>query len=170
MTTADDLSPFLEIFAARIRRQVEARREQDRLAIQRLELQAALRRYGAEGPNLARACRMDDPSKLEAATRATIAEKVSREARRQARFCRIRDARYDINRHIVVARLMRWLAGDGPWIRQPPGEADPKPVRRETANGRRDPSRASPNAGPSSHATRRHTPSLRRQNRHCPKV
>ena len=124
MTTADDLAPLLAIMSARIRRQVEARHEADRIVRERLELEAALRRYGAAGPTIAEACRADDAGRLDASIHATVSERVDREVRRQTRFRRSRDPRYDINRHIVVARLKRWLAGAGEWVRPSSFQAD----------------------------------------------
>ncbi|NDW04396.1 hypothetical protein [Jiella pacifica] len=149
MTTTDDLAPLLEIMSARIRRQVEARRELDRITRERLELQAALRRYGAAGPSIAEACGEDDAGRLEVSVRATVSERVSRELHRQTRLSRSRDPRYDINRHIVVARLTRWLAGNGSWIAATPGEAGPahdgrgttgKPHERPRRTGKDSPS------------------------------
>ena len=112
MNAADDLDPMLEIFAAGVRRQIEARREGDRVEVERLELWAALHRFGAVGPSVAEAATADDPARLQTEERTRLAESVGREIRRQTRFSRTRDPRYDINRHIVVARLCRWLAGN----------------------------------------------------------
>lgn len=142
MTTADHLAPLLEIMSARIRRQVEASRELDRIARERLELQAALRRYGAVGASIAEACRADDAARLDASVRATVSERVGREARRQTRLCRSRDPRYDINRHIVVTRLTRWLAGNARWIAVAPNESKLTHLKRRTSDFKRRPRQA----------------------------
>lgn len=136
MTATDDLAPFLDILAARIRRQMEARREDDRVAIERLELQAALRRFGATGPSVVEAARSDDPARLAAAERQRLSDRIDWENRRQTRFSRTRDPRYDINRHIVVTRLKRWLGGKAAWVR-PPAEVGAAGMRDQRRGQRR---------------------------------
>ncbi|MBO0905961.1 hypothetical protein [Jiella sonneratiae] len=135
---ADDLSPMLAILAARIRRHREARQASDLKETQRLELSAALRRFGAAGAGIAAACRDDDPSRLDPAERAAVALRVSRELHRQARFSRGGDPRYDINRHIVVARLARWLTTGERWLKPPDDPARRPSTAKPSRPGRQD--------------------------------
>ncbi|ORE98381.1 hypothetical protein [Aurantimonas sp. 22II-16-19i] len=162
MTATDDLAPLIEILAARIRRQVEEKRTSDRVAVRGLELHAALRRYGASGPSVAEAVRLDDAARLDPAERDGVVERVEREIGRQARFSRSRDPRYDINRHIVVTRLRRWLDGKAAWLQEPPAAATKKPAGRGKTRRRKG---ASADAG-----HRGALPQRRPPRRHATKV
>ena len=144
MQATDDLAPLIEILAAKIRRQVEEKRASDRVAVRGLELHAALRRYGASGPSVAEAVRLDDAARLDPAERGEVVERVEREIVRQARFSRSSDPRYDINRHIVVTRLRRWLDGKAAWLQEPPTATAKKPAQRGRPRRRKE---ASADAG-----------------------
>ncbi|MBO0662402.1 hypothetical protein LQ948_10440 [Jiella sp. MQZ9-1] len=134
MSNQIDLPPLLAAFTAKIRREMEERRRADRILTERLELQAALRRFGAAGPSLVAAAKADDPSRLDPDERRHASHRVAGELRRQIRFRRSGDPRYDLNRHIVVARLSRWLAGDDRWITKANGlQSNPRRVKSQSA-------------------------------------
>ncbi|MAU94411.1 MAG: hypothetical protein CMP81_00780 [Fulvimarina sp.] len=158
MQATDDLAPLIEILAARIRRQVEAKRASDRVAVRGLELHAALRRYGAHGPSVAEAVRLDDAARLDPAERDAVVQRVEREIGRQARFSRSRDPRYDINRHIVVTRLRRWLDGKAAWLQEPPAATAKKPAWRGRTRRRNEASADAGHGGalPQRRTKRRH--------------
>jgi hypothetical protein len=46
-------------------------------------------------------------------TRRRLAARAETEGQRLSRLGRARDPRYDLNRHLAVARLRRWLGGGG---------------------------------------------------------
>ena len=110
-----DLNPLLHRLAAEARRHAESRRAADAAELSRLELHGLLLRFGAEARQIDAAVVADDPARLPEAVREQLRARLAAEAGQLLRRARSRDPRYDINRHVAVARLQRWLAGGRAW-------------------------------------------------------
>lgn len=126
----DKLNPLLQLIETEARRLAQERREADRILSERLELGAALHRFGISGATASKATAQDDPAALTLAERTHLETRVERELGRLARFARSRDPRYDLNRHILLARLVRWLRGSQAWVRPAPSPADRNGMQR----------------------------------------
>ncbi|MCB8838854.1 hypothetical protein [Aurantimonas sp. VKM B-3413] len=115
MMSPASLAPLLRRLSAEAKRNAEARRAADAAGLSRLELRGLLLRFGADARQIDAAVAADDPLRLPEAAREHLRSRLAAEAARLARRARIRDPRYDINRHVAVSRLQRWLNGERPW-------------------------------------------------------
>ena len=126
-----DLSAVEASLRLAARRYNERRRAERERDLSALELEGLLRRFDcALPPAVARA--IDDPAApFEPELLAGLKSRCAAELTRLARHARSADPRYDINRHMAMTRLARWLAGTAPWFAPPP----PRPER--SRHGRR---------------------------------
>ncbi|MEX6507004.1 hypothetical protein [Jiella sp. M17.18] len=123
-----DLDPIRETLAGEARRHAERRRAATAAALSRQELSALMLRLGAAGPDVDAAVEADDAARLSAERLQALRMRMDSETARLARQARSRDPRYDLNRHIAVSRLARWLTGGRRWS-QEPAEAVVQPGR-----------------------------------------
>ncbi len=115
MTRYLDLSPLTAALEGAARSHAEARRREAQRDLSRLELAMLLRRFGLEQRALSDAVAKDDAAGISAIEAGTLRAKVRAELGLLTRLARRRDPRYDINRHIAVMRLARWLKGGRSW-------------------------------------------------------
>ena len=139
MTRHLDLSPLTAALEGAARNHAEARRREAERDLSRLELAMLLRRFGLEERARSDAVAKDDAANIPAAEAETLRAKVRAELGLLARLARRRDPRYDINRHIAVMRLARWLEGGRSWQTREtePGSGRSKNQRFRRAVARR---------------------------------
>lgn len=128
-----DLSSLTSALEGAARRHAAARRQEAERELSRLELATLLRRFGLDREVLSDAVARDDAGHLPAAEATVLRARVRGELSLLARLARRRDLRYDINRHIAVVRLSRWLEAGRPWHAK---ETAPGPGRVGTRRSR----------------------------------
>lgn len=97
--------------AAAIRRHAERQRRSVARDLHRLDKAVLLRRLGLGDEAVQVAVAAGSAAQLPAPLGAWLRERVAIELRHLTRQARGADPRYDINRHIAVKRLSRWLGG-----------------------------------------------------------
>lgn len=107
--------PMSRALAGAARRYVEGRRREDRKILARHQLAAVLCRLGAPATAIESAVAADDPHRLPPAVAASVRERAEAARRLLRRHARSADPRYDLNRHIAIDRLLRWLDGRRLW-------------------------------------------------------
>ncbi len=123
-----DLSTIEASLRLAARRYNEARRAELEREISRRELEGLLRRFDCALP--ANADRAIDGTRAPFPTDVldTLEKRCGDALSRLARHARSADPRYDINRHMAIKRLARWLAGTAPWY-APKSDRAPRPKR-----------------------------------------
>ena len=106
----------------------DARRRELEREVSKRELEGLLHRFDCALPmNTDRV--IDGRAAFSQPVLAELRRRCTGDLARLARHARAADPRYDINRHMAIKRLARWLTGVGPWY-EPSIEPSHRPKHR----------------------------------------